>query len=64
MINKNQIMTKKRGVDGNVLGGYELKTQNSTKTASGNRIVPINHSASIALQMLELKHKRKKGVKL
>lgn len=53
-INKNQIMTKKRDADGNVLGGYELRTQNSTKTASGNRIVPINHSASIALQKLKM----------
>ena len=48
-INKNHILSKKRDEDGNRIGGYELQTQNSTKTASGNRVIPINRSAEEAL---------------
>ena len=52
-VEKNEILTKKRDVEGNLVGGYELQTQNSTKTSSGNRTVPINQSAENALLMLK-----------
>ena len=52
-INKNSVMTKKRDEEGNRVGGYELQTQNSVKTASGNRIIPINRSAEKALLALK-----------
>lgn len=51
---KNNILTKKRDADGNKLGGYEIQTQDSTKTSSGNRIIPINKSAEEALQALRV----------
>lgn len=51
-IAKNNILAKKRDADGNKLGGYELQTQNSTKTSSGNRVIPINRSAEEALLAL------------
>ena len=50
---KNNILSKKRDENGERLGGYELRTQDSTKTASGNRTIPLNRSAEAAL--LELK---------
>ena len=52
-VNKNSILSKKRDNDGNKVGGYELQVQNSTKTASGNRVVPINRSAEEALLVLK-----------
>ena len=52
-ITKNNILSKKRDENGEHLGGYELRTQDSTKTASGNRTIPLNRSAEAAL--LELK---------
>lgn len=52
-VNKNNILSKKRDSDGNKIGGYELQTQNSTKTTSGNRIIPINRSAEEALLALK-----------
>ena len=52
-ITKNNILSKKRDENGDRLGGYELRTQDSTKTASGNRTIPLNRSAEVAL--LELK---------
>lgn len=52
-VNKNQIMTKKRDAGGKTLSGYELKTQKSTKTTSGNRVIPINQSAERALLKLK-----------
>ena len=52
-ITKNNILSKKRDENGERLGGYELRTQDSTKTASGNRTIPLNRSAEAAL--LELK---------
>ncbi len=51
-VNKNNVLSKKRDTDGNRIGGYELQTQNSTKTASGNRVIPINRSAEEALRAL------------
>jgi len=51
-INKNHILSKKRDEDGNRIGGYELQIQNSTKTASGNRVIPMNRSAEEALLAL------------
>lgn len=51
-VNKNNVLTKKRAADGSRAGGYELKTQNSTKTSSGNRTIPINKSAETALTAL------------
>lgn len=36
-VTKNAILSKKRDENGERTGGYELQTQNSTKTASGNR---------------------------
>ena len=52
-INKNSIISKKRDSNGNKTGGYEVQTQNSPKTASGNRIVPINRSTEEALLKLK-----------
>lgn len=49
IIRKNSLLTKKRDEDGNSIGGYELKIQNSLKTSSGNRVVPINKTAELAL---------------
>ena len=51
-VNKNNVLSKKRDTDGNRIGGYELQTQDSTKTASGNRVIPINRSAEEALLAL------------
>ena len=53
-VSKNSILTKKRDASGNKTGGYELQIQNSTKTSSGNRTIPLNQSAMEAL--LKLKH--------
>ena len=50
---KNSVMTKRRDSDGNKIGGYDLQMQNSTKTASSNRVVPINRSAEEALLALK-----------
>ena len=50
---KNNVLKKKRDANGNNIGGYELHTQNSTKTASGNRVIPINQSAEDALLTLK-----------
>lgn len=52
-IQKNRIMTKKRDLDGNSIGGYELLTQDSTKTVNGKRVVPINKTAEEALIALK-----------
>lgn len=52
-VSKNNIVTKKRDASGHATGGYELHTQHSTKSANGNRVIPMNHSAELAL--LELK---------
>ena len=52
-IEKHEILTKKRDEEGNCVGGYELQIQNTTKTASGNRTVPINQSAEQALLILK-----------
>ena len=51
-ITKNIILAKKRDEEGNTIGGYEVITQNGTKTASGNRFVPMNRSAEEALLAL------------
>ena len=53
-VNKNRILIKKRTEDGRLMGGYELATQNSTKTLSGNRTIPINKSAEQALEALKM----------
>ncbi|MBR3866007.1 MAG: site-specific integrase [Clostridia bacterium] len=52
-VNKNSVLSKKRDIDGNRTGGYELQTQNSTKTSNGNRVIPINRSAEDALRELQ-----------
>jgi integrase len=52
-VNKNKILAKKRDDNGNKIGGYELLFQDSTKTISGNRIIPINKSAEVALYALK-----------
>ncbi len=52
-VTKNTILTKRRDENGNRLGGYQMQTQSSTKTSSGNRTVPINHSAQEALTALK-----------
>lgn len=52
-VTKNNILTKKRDSGGNKVGGYELKTQNSTKTSSGKRVIPINRMAEKALLELQ-----------
>lgn len=53
MVTKNNVLSKKRDKSGNRLDGYELQTQGSTKSASGNRIVPMNRSAEEALLALK-----------
>ncbi len=52
-IEKNHILSKKRDESGNTVGGYELQKQDSTKTASGNRTIPMNRSAESALLALK-----------
>lgn len=52
-VSKNSILSKKRDIDGNRTGGYELQTQNSTKTSNGNKTIPINRSAEEALRELK-----------
>ena len=53
-VTKNNVLKKKRDSDGDKVGGYELQTQNSTKTSSGNRVIPINRSAEEALFALRI----------
>lgn len=52
-IQKNMIMTKKRDNKGEAIGGYELQLQESTKTASGNRVIPMNKTAEKCLKALQ-----------
>lgn len=52
-VTKNNALVKKRDDEGQKLGGYELVTQDSTKTSSGNRVIPINRSAEEALLALK-----------
>lgn len=51
-VRKNSIMVKNRDNDGVVSGGYSWKLQDSTKTTSGNRTIPINKTATEALHAL------------
>lgn len=57
-IQKNSILIKNRNSNGEISGGYSLHIQNSTKTASGERIVPMNRTAEEALNKL---HQRSNG---
>jgi len=52
-VNKNSIITPDRDESGNKVGAYKLKIQNSTKTSSSNRRVPLNQSAIQALYALK-----------
>ena len=52
-VTKNNVLIKKRNISGESIGGYELQTQNSTKTANGNRLIPINRTAEEALLALK-----------
>lgn len=52
-VEKNRILSKKRDESGGALGGYEVRTQNSTKTSNGTRVIPINRSAEQALRALK-----------
>ena len=52
-ISKNSILVKKRDVVGQITGGYEMQTQKSAKTKSGNRVIPINQSAELSLMALK-----------
>ena len=52
-VNKNSIITHDRDESGNKVGGYQLKIQNSTKTSSSNRRIPLNQSAIQALYALK-----------
>ena len=52
-VSKNNALVKKRDDDGHKVGGYELLTQDSTKSASGNRVIPLNRSAEEALMLLK-----------
>lgn len=52
-VSKNNALIKKRDDEGRKLGGYELVTQDSTKTSSGNRVIPINRSAEEVLIVLK-----------
>jgi len=51
-VTKNSIMVKNRDQSGQSSGGYEAAIQNSTKTASGNRVIPLNRKAEEALAEL------------
>ncbi len=51
-VRKNIALSKRRDKAGNKTGGYELKMQESTKTSSGNRTIPINKSALSVLYKL------------
>ena len=53
MVSKNNALVKKRDDEGHRIGGYELLTQDSTKSASGNRVIPMNNSAEQALLELQ-----------
>ena len=55
-VSKNNVLAKKRDLEGKSIGGYEIKTQNSTKTYSGSRVIPINRSAEEALLALKDKN--------
>ena len=52
-VSKNSIITHDRDESGNKVGGYQLKIQNSTKTSSSNRRIPLNQSAIQALYALK-----------
>ena len=52
-VSKNNVLTIKRDTNGVRVGGYELQTQNSTKTANGQRVIPINRTADEALLALQ-----------
>lgn len=52
-VKKNCVIMKKRDNDGNRTGGYRREIQNSTKTSSSNRIIPLNRSAEDALIVLK-----------
>ena len=52
-IKKNSILVKKRNSNGEISGGYSLQVQDSTKTASGNRVIPLNRTAEDALKDLK-----------
>lgn len=52
-VNKNMVMTKKRDNEGETRRGYEMTIQNSAKTVSGNRSIPINKTAEDALRKLQ-----------
>ena len=53
-VGKNNVLAKKRNTNGERVGGYELQTQNSTKTSNGNRVIPINQTAEDALRALKV----------
>ena len=53
VVNSNTALTKKRNSDGEIVGGYEIAIQNSTKTINGNRVIPINNSAMESLRKLK-----------
>ncbi|MBE6570604.1 MAG: site-specific integrase [Ruminococcaceae bacterium] len=52
-VTKNSIMIKNRDNTGQCTGGYKAKVQNSTKTASGTRVIPLNKKAEEALYALQ-----------
>ena len=51
-VQKNSILVKNRDTSGDVIGGYSLQVQESPKTISGNRIIPLNKTAEDALYAL------------
>lgn len=53
IVQKNRIIAKKRDLQGNAVGGYELLIQNSTKTINGRRTIPLNQTAINALIALK-----------
>ena len=57
-VKRNVVMTKKRNENNVAEGGYNIKIQDTVKSKSSNRIIPINENALDALNHL----KEKKGL--
>lgn len=54
-VRQTAVKVKKRDSDGEAAGGYTL-TSNATKTYSGDRIIPLNKTATEALQRIVKAH--------
>lgn len=54
-VRQTAVKVKKRDADGEAAGGYTLAA-NTTKTYSGDRIIPLNKTATEAIQRIVKKH--------